>query len=86
MIAGYENLHRKNGNGLADYTDVVTVANLQTSGAAKFVAWHNVSAAGRLVCAPESSFSFNEDHAEHLNIAFEMLGLPTKSITQPPAQ
>lgn len=82
VVAGYENLQRQSESGLSDYTDVVTVANLQSSGTAKFVAWQNVSAAGRLGCAPESCFSFNEDHADQLNIAFEMLGLPTKAVTQ----
>ena len=80
VVAGYENLHRQSESGIADYTDVVTVASLQSSGSAKFVAWQNVSAAGRLGCTPESCFSFNENHAEQLNIAFEMLELPTKTI------
>lgn len=84
VIAGYENLQRQNGDGLADYTDVVTVATLQSSGSAKFVAWQNVSAAGRLGCTPESCFSFSENHAAQLNIAFEMMELPVKAITPAP--
>jgi HD-like signal output (HDOD) protein len=84
VVAGYENLHRQNGSDLADYTDVVTVASLQSSGSAKFVAWQNVSAAGRLGCTPESCFGFNETHAEQLNIAFGMLELPTRTIKPAP--
>jgi hypothetical protein len=71
-------------SGVSDYTDVVTVASLQSSSSAKFVAWQNVSAAGRLGCTPESCFGFNETHAEQLNIAFKMLELPTKTLKPAP--
>ncbi|MDD2701863.1 MAG: HDOD domain-containing protein [Sideroxydans sp.] len=84
VVSGYENLQRQNESGLPDYADVVTVASLQATGTAKFVAWQNVSAASRLGCTPESCFSFNDNHAEQLNIAFEMLGLPTKTVAPLP--
>ncbi|MBU0688611.1 MAG: HDOD domain-containing protein [Gammaproteobacteria bacterium] len=86
VIAGYENLQRQNENNLSDYTDVVTVASLQSTGTAKFVAWKNVSAAARLGCSPESCFSFNEDYVDQLNIAFGMLELPTRTVTPAPVQ
>lgn len=76
VVAGYENLQRSNESGTADYTDVVTIANLQIPGKAKFVAWQNVSAITRIGCEPGQCTRFIEDHAEQLNIAREMLGLP----------
>lgn len=83
VVAGYENLQRQKASGQSDYVDVVTVAGLQSTGTAKFVAWQNVSAASRLGCGPEHCISFNEDHAAQLNIACEMLGLPTKPAATP---
>ncbi|GAB1233923.1 HDOD domain-containing protein [Ferrigenium sp. UT5] len=76
VVAGYENLQRSNASGTADYTDVVTIANLQIPGKAKFVAWQNVSAITRIGCEPGQCTRFIEDHAEQLDIAREMLGLP----------
>lgn len=82
VVAGYENLQRTNESGMADYADVVTVANLQIPAKAKFVAWQNISAASRLGCDPARCINFLVDYADQLNIAGEMLGLPK---TQPPA-
>ncbi len=75
VIAGYENLQRDNGSALADYVDVVTLANLQKPGIAKFVAWQNVSAAKKLGFSETECLSFLADHAEQISIAQEMLGI-----------
>jgi len=76
VVAGYENLQRTNDSGMADYADVVTIANLQIPATAKFVAWQNISAATRLGCDPARCINFLVDYADQLNIAGEMLGLP----------
>lgn len=83
VVAEYEHLQRQSPSGQSDYVDVVTVAGLQSTGTAKFVAWQNVSAASRMGCGPEHCMSFNEEHAAQLNIAYEMLGLPTKPVSAP---
>ena len=75
VVAGYENLQRTNDSGMADYADVVTIANLQMPATAKFVAWQNISAATRLGCDPARCINFLVDYADQLNIAGEMLGL-----------
>ena len=75
VVAGYENLQRTNESGMADYADVVTIANLQMPATAKFVAWQNISAAARLGCDPARCINFLVDYADQLNIAGEMLGL-----------
>ncbi len=75
VVAGYENLQRNNASGAADYVDVVTVANLQIPGKAKFVAWQNVSASSRLGCDAGKCTTFLDDLAEQLNVAREMVGL-----------
>ncbi len=75
VVSEYENLQRNNKSGLADYVYVVTMANLQMAGTAKFVAWQNVSAATRLGYTQSECLSFIDDHAEQLSIAQEMLGV-----------
>lgn len=84
VVAGYENLHRELEGGLPDYTDVVTVANLQSTGNGKFVAWQNVSASARLGCTPEKCLNFTDTHADQLIIAFEMLGLTARAAKPAP--
>lgn len=75
VVAGHENLQRTNESGLADYADVVTVANLQIPGSAKFVNWENVSAAGRLGYSPAACQNFLTTYAEQLGAVQNMLGL-----------
>ncbi|OGT05791.1 MAG: hypothetical protein A2Z65_07775 [Gallionellales bacterium RIFCSPLOWO2_02_58_13] len=71
--AGHDDLLRANNSGVADYVDVVTVANLQIPGAAKFVAWANVFAAERLGYYAGECQNFLTDHAEQLAVIKGML-------------
>lgn len=75
VVAGHENLQRMNNSGVADYIDVVTMANLQMPGTAKFVVWKNVSAAERLGYYAADCQNFLSNHAEQLAAAREMLGI-----------
>lgn len=71
--AGHEDFHRD--GVLADYADVVTVANLQDKGTAKITAWDNVAAAERLGMAPEECRDFLEHYAEQVAVAQSLLGI-----------
>ena len=73
VVAGHENLQRISGSNLADYVDVVTMANLQMPGTAKFVAWRNVAAAERLGYYVADCQNFLSNHADQLAAAKEML-------------
>lgn len=66
VIAGHENLQRASNSNLADYVDIVTMANLQMPGIAKFVAWKNVSAAERLGYCAADCQNFLSNHADQL--------------------
>lgn len=77
VIAGHENLQRAGDSNLADYVDVVTMANLQIQGAAKFVAWKNVLAAERLGYSPAGCQNFLSHHADQLAEARRMLQVDT---------
>lgn len=83
VVAGHENLQRINGSDLADYVDVVTVANLQLQGSAKFVAWANVTAAAKLGYSPVECQNFLSTHAEQLAVVQGMLGIETTKPHQP---
>lgn len=76
-VAGHENLQRTSCSQLADYVDVVTVANLQMPGIAKFVAWKNVSAAERLGYYAADCRNFLSDHADQLAAVKGMLEVST---------
>lgn len=71
--ASHGNLQRTDGPGLADYADVVTMANLQMPGTAKFVAWDNVPAAERLGYRPADCRDFLSAHSEQLAAVRGML-------------
>lgn len=75
-VSGHENLYRTNDSGLADYVDVVTVANLQTQEAAKFVAWRNISAAARLGYNATDCQNFLSSHSDKLTVVQAMLAHP----------
>jgi len=75
VIAGHENLQRRNDSDLADYVDVVTMANLQMQGTARFVAWNTVSAAERLGYSLEDCRNFLANHMDRLVAVREMLGV-----------
>lgn len=73
VVEGHENMHRASPSNLADYADVVTMANLQIQGAAKYVAWKNVLAADRLGYYPEDCQNFLSNYANQLAQARSML-------------
>lgn len=77
VVAGHENMQRASHSNLADYVDVVTMANLQIQGAAKFVAWKNVLAAERLGYSPADCQNFLSNHANQLAEARNMLQVGT---------
>lgn len=77
VIAGHENLQRASASNQADYVDVVTMANLQIEGAAKFVAWKNVLAAERLGYSPAGCQNFLSNHADQIVEARSMLQVNT---------
>jgi HD-like signal output (HDOD) protein len=81
VIAQYKNLQRVTADGVADYIDVVTVANMMMPATAKFVAWENVHAAGRLGYSTIQCQNFLTTHAEQLSLVREMLGFARSPAT-----
>ncbi len=81
VVANYEKLHRAPDSDTPDYIDVVTVANLLAGASAKFVAWQNVPASRRFGCTEAECRAFQEEHADELAAACEMMGLPGSSRT-----
>ena len=77
VVAEHEDLYRVNDSGIADYVDVVTVANLQIPGAACFIAWKNIFAAERLDYYAADCRNFLSNHAEQLAATRDMLGIDT---------
>lgn len=82
VVAGHENLQRNNASQLADYVDIVMMANLQMPGTAKFVAWEKVSAASKLGYSTADSQNFLATQAEQLAVARSMLGIDTDKSTR----
>lgn len=74
VVACHENLQRNNASNLADYVDIVTMANLQMQGSAKFVAWDNVNAARKLGYNMADCQNFLSTFSEQLASARSMLG------------
>lgn len=83
VVVHHENLQRMPGSDLADYSDVVTVANLMKPTMVKFVAWENVSALGRLGLSANHCQNFFTSHAEQLHVAHELLGINSPKPTAP---
>lgn len=75
VAAGHEDPCRVNASGVADYVDVVTMANLLMSGAAQSVAWRNIFGAERLGYYAADCRNFLSNHAEQLAAAKNMLGI-----------
>lgn len=73
VVAGHGNLQRTSNSNLANYVDVVTMANLQMPGTAKFVAWENVKAAERLGYTTTDCLNFLPNHADQLATVKGML-------------
>lgn len=83
VAAGHENLQRITDSHLTDYVDIVTVANLQLQGSAKFVVWEKVAAAARLGYSPAECQDFLSTHADKLAVAQGMLGISTAQPVKP---
>lgn len=78
VAAGHGDLYRENNSGVADYVDVVTMANMQTPRNAISVAWKNVLAAERLGYYAADCRNFLLNHAEQLAATKDMLGINTR--------
>ena len=75
VIAEHDNLRRLTHSGVADYVDVVTMANLQMQGTANTVPWKNVFAAERLGYYVSDCRNFLSNYAKQLSAAYDMLGI-----------
>lgn len=76
VVAEHENLSRDPGNmSRADYTDVVSIANLQNCACAEMVAWGEIAAVKRLKLSAEECRIFPEYHAGRIASVKEMLGI-----------
>ncbi len=75
VIAGHENHRRITLSDVADYVDVVTMANLQMKETAQTVEWRNVFAAERLGYYPGDCRNFLSSHAEQFAAVNDMLGI-----------
>ena len=75
VVANKRDLRRITYSGVADYVDVVTMANLQIQGMAKAVAWKNVFAAERLGYYAGDCKNFLANHAEQFAAVNDMLGI-----------
>ena len=73
MVKGHENLQRDSGSYLADYTDIVTVANMQKRPALKVTAWENIVAVKKLGMTQEECRNFLDKFADKLSVAGSML-------------
>ena len=60
---------------LADYPDVIAIANMLNRPSAKFAAWENMAAAQRLGMAPDDFRHFPDRFANQLAVAYDMLGI-----------
>lgn len=82
VAAEHEDFHRGEGSAaLADYVDVVAVANPLDMGAAKITAWDNVAAAKRLGMSQEECRSFLERFDGQVSVARSMLGMGKPAAT-----
>jgi len=86
VVAQHGNLQHTTADGVADYTDVVSVANLMMPATAKFVAWENVSAIDRLGYSPIQCLNFLTTHADQLSTVREMLGFARAAAPRQTAQ
>lgn len=81
VVGAHESLHRDSGDmPRADYTDVISIANLQDDRArAKVIAWDKIAAVKRLGLSEEECQNFVELYAEQIALIEEMLGIaPSK--------
>ncbi len=75
VVADQMDLRPMDQAGIADYVDVVTMANLQMQGTTKNIEWKNAFAAGRLGCSPDDCKNIIASHAEQFAAVSGMLGI-----------
>lgn len=80
VVGEHENLYRDSSDmPRADYTDVVSLANLQEGARAKVVAWDNIAAVGRMGLSKEECQTFLDRYAERIALVESMLGITPTS-------
>ncbi len=75
IVAAHENSARINNPDMADYVDVLTMANLRVQEATETITWKNVGAAERLGYYPGDCRNFFSGHAEQIIVTKTMLGI-----------
>ena len=76
VVAEHEDIHRESSIApLVDYTDIVTIANLQDRARAKLVVWNNIAAVQRLGWTEAQCQNFLEEHEEEIAKVASMLGM-----------
>jgi HD-like signal output (HDOD) protein len=75
IVAAHENPIRINDPIMADYVDVLTMANLQMQETTKPVAWNNVLSAERLGYYSGDCKNFFSNYAEQIVVIEAMLGI-----------
>ena len=83
IVAGHENPLCINDPDIADYVDVLTMANMQTQEATKAVTWKNVCAAERLGYYPGDCRNFFSSQAGQIIVIKGMLGVNVKQPVKP---
>lgn len=80
VVEEHENLYRDSSDMLrADYTDIISIANLQDRALAKVVAWDKIAAVKRLGMSEEDCQTFLDNYAERIAMVAEMLGIAPSS-------
>ena len=75
IVAAHDNPARVTSPDIADYVDVLTMANLQMQKTAKPVVWRNVLSAERLGRYPGDCKNFFSNYAEQIIVIKGMLGV-----------
>lgn len=90
IVAGLHDPGRITGPGIADYVDILTMADLQTQECSDHSQWRNAIAAERLGYYPGDCENFFETHEEEIAMAKNMLGIgiamPQKPVHAPEPQ
>ncbi len=73
VVLGHENLQRDTGSGVANYTDIVTLANILDPATAKTTDWDSIVALKRLHFSKETCQEFFAIFDNQLRAAREML-------------
>jgi HD-like signal output (HDOD) protein len=73
VIPEHENLQRNPESPLADYADIVTVANLLNRLTGKMVPWEDITALQRLHISPDVCRDFHERFGDELRATHETL-------------